>query len=174
MNTLERTIDRLIDKAEDMVDFCRIVCNPDTKSEALGLQKDIENLKCLLNKSKVALAEHPMATKELRAALYELRRQEVIMKLVILRSSSPIKQDHQPDTDYLVSCISPGNLCPDLNHEFLNYRHLLAPYKTVRPVDRQLRKSNGTNAQLPTNHRHHQHPRSAHPAQYSLITLPTL
>lgn len=105
MEDLEKYIDQLTAKAADISAFCNIVCNEERKTELLALQNDYKMVRNLLEKSKRVLAEHPSSMKQMRNALWELRRQEVIMKLVLERADSPVKQQKQADSDYLVSLL---------------------------------------------------------------------
>lgn len=86
MDNLEKIVDQLTAKASDIKDFCTIVTNEDMKDEVGKLKKEVEEVTKLIAECRAI--DHSKVTRDMRNALQELRRQEVIMKLVIDRSGS--------------------------------------------------------------------------------------
>lgn len=131
MEDLERLIDQLTVKASDITDFCNIVCNEEMKSDMQSLEMDVQGLVVLLDQAKHVLKQHPHTMRAMSGALYELRRQETIMKCVLDRTDAPVAQK-QPQDNYLVS----PNL-PPLNQSSPQFNHPPSPFQTpTRPIDR--------------------------------------
>lgn len=102
MDDFSKCIEQLTQKANNITDFCNISCNEEMKGKLLGIESELRSVWNLLEDAKKVLKEHPSTMRAMRAALHELRRQEVIMKLVLETSDSP-KKTKQPQNDYLVS-----------------------------------------------------------------------
>lgn len=103
MQDFEAYLDKLTAKAKDMTDFCNIVCNEEMKGDMVKLESEVNSMKILLNECR-SIKDHSQTMAAMKSALYELRRQEIIMKCVIEKTDVPVSQP-QPQNDYMVSSL---------------------------------------------------------------------
>lgn len=107
MNSLEKTIDKYLEKVADLQDCCSIVCNEQVRSDLLSLQQDIVPLKTDLEKCRLILEENPKRLSEARDCIREMRRQEIIMRLVLDKLDLTQKENNNPTGLSVVSVIDP-------------------------------------------------------------------
>lgn len=102
MEDLSKQLDHLLCKADNLTDFCNIACNEQMKEKLFQLNDRVKRVAEKFAECKIILKENPERIRQMRWALRELRRQEVIMKLVLERSDDGVAEKGD-EKDYLVS-----------------------------------------------------------------------
>lgn len=83
MEALAKYLDAQLGRTKDLKDFCNIVCDENQKYELLLMAGEIKEVNAMLAKCNSILKANPERFKEVKRVNRELRRQDVIMKMVL-------------------------------------------------------------------------------------------
>lgn len=117
MNAMDGIIDQQLLKANNLTDFCNIACSESMKAELFRQQELIQEIQSKLVRCKRVLALNPDRMQRAKEVLRELRRQEVIMKLVLEKNSAgsvqkpaainnSVRMSGTPDLSFLSTALS--------------------------------------------------------------------
>lgn len=134
MENLGKQVDQMIVKSKDLTDFCNIACSEEAKAIILKGADQVKDTADLLSKCKSAIQENPKLIRTMQAALHELQRQEIIMKCILEKSNSPVRQ-HQPQQNYLVSKCTTNPKFPLT--QIFHFRPLRDPFRVVKHLRAQ-------------------------------------
>lgn len=93
MEDLEKFVDLQLGRTKDLKDFCNIVCDENEKDALLLMNGELKELSGMISKCNSILKANPERMKEAKRVLREMRRQEIIMKLVLEKMDTGGRQE---------------------------------------------------------------------------------